>query len=331
MRLRLRWCPAMRILLVLLLCMASRPVAAAPPPELSIATFAPTGSPWSRALHAWATTIERQSHGTMRVRLIEGGEAGTEREVLRKIERGLLDGAHLAIVGLRSIATPVSILETPLLIETEHELDAARDELGPTLDEMFLAAGYHRLAWADLGNRYLFSRSRVVEPDHMRNMRLRLEPDNGFDALIAQWFATNGVPVAAADVLANLQTGMIDAVQASPAWMLVTNWFRYTARGGVRVGPSIGAVMLSDDAYARLSPAHQRIVDEASADLEAELRTLVVVEEAAALASLASRGMPFDQPSAALLDGFRAAGARGAGRLFPLGWIERVEAAIGRR
>jgi TRAP-type C4-dicarboxylate transport system substrate-binding protein len=331
MRQRLRWCPAMRILLILLLCMASRPAAAAPPPELSIAAFAPTGSPWSRALHAWATTIERQSRGTLRVRLIEGGDAGSDREVLSKLDRGLLDGAHLAIAGLRAIATPVHILETPQLIATEHELDAARDELGPTLDELFLAAGYRRLAWADLGYRYLFSRTRVVEPDHMRNVRLRLEPDNGFDGLIAQRFGTNGVPVVTADVLAGLQTAMVDAVQAAPAWMLVTSWFRYTPRGGVRIGPAIGAVMISDDAYGRLSRAHQRIVDEASAELEAELRTLVVVEEAAALASFASRGMLFDEPSAALLDGFRAAGARGAGRLFPLGWIERVEAAIGRR
>jgi TRAP-type C4-dicarboxylate transport system substrate-binding protein len=321
----------MRFLLVVLLCMASRPVVAAPPPELRIATFAPAGSPWSQALRTWASAVELRSNGSLRVRLIEGGEAGTDRDVLRAIERGQLDGAHFGLGGLSGISAPVHILEVPLLIETVDELDAVRDELGPTLDEMFLAAGYHRLAWADLGYRYLFSRHRVVEPDHMRGVRPWIDRGNGFDTIVARRFGTNGVPLAISEVMPALQTGMIDSVQAAPVWLLASQWFRYVTRGGVRVGPAIGAVMLGEHAYARLSPAHQRIVDETSADLESELRALMVLEEAAALEWLASRGFLFDQPSTALLDGFRAAGQSASGRLFPSAWLDRVEVVLGRR
>jgi TRAP-type C4-dicarboxylate transport system substrate-binding protein len=322
---------AMRLLIVLLLCLAPSSAVARPHTTLRVATFAPAGSPWSRGLRAWATAIAERSGGSVHVELVERGAAGSDRDVLRTIERGQLDGAHLTSNGLGMIAGEVYVLEVPMLLEDADQLAAARAELGPDLAAAFTAGGYRLLAWADLGERALFAPIAVTAPEDLRRVRVRVDSGSAIEAAMAHVFHLDAIALATSEVMAGLQTGLVDTVQASPLWLIASQWFRYGMRAGVRVGPAIGGVVLHERAYASLSRADRRVVEEVSMQLEDTMRELVAAEDRQATETLASWGVHVAEPSDAMREAYRRVGAYAAGRLFPAAWLERVEVALGRR
>jgi TRAP-type C4-dicarboxylate transport system substrate-binding protein len=285
----------MRLLIVLLLCLVPSSAVARPHTTLRVATFAPAGSSWWRALRAWAAAIADRSGGSVRVELVAGGTAGSDRDVVRTMELEQLDGAHLTSTGLGMIA---------------------RED------------GYRLLAWADLGERTLFAPRAVDTPDDLQRLRVRVDAGNEIEAAMLR---VDGIRLATSEVTAGLQTGMVDTVQASPRWLIASQWFRYSVRAGVRVGPAIGGVVLHERAYASLSQADRRVVEEVSVQLEDTMRELVAAEDRQATETLASWGIHVAEPSSAMREGYRRVGAYAAGRLFPAAWLERVEVALGRR
>jgi hypothetical protein len=196
------------------------------------------------------------------------------------------------------------------------------------LAALFTADGYRLLAWADLGERTLFAPRAVDTPDDLQRLRVRVDAGNEIEAAMLR---VDGIRLATSEVTAGLQTGMVDTVQASPRWLIASQWFRFGMRAGVRVGPAIGGVVLHERAYARLSRADRRVVEEVSVQLEDTMRELVAAEDRQATETLASWGIHVAEPSSAMHEGYRHVGAYAAGRLFPAAWLERVEVALGRR
>jgi TRAP-type C4-dicarboxylate transport system substrate-binding protein len=199
------------------------------------------------------------------------------------------------------------------------------------LAALFTADGYRLLAWADLGERTLFAPRAVDTPDDLQRLRVRVDAGNEIEAAMAHVLRVDGIRLATSEVTAGLQTGMVDTVQASPRWLIASQWFRFGMRAGVRVGPAIGGVVRHERAYARLSRADRRVVEEVSVQLEDTMRELVAAEDRQATETLASWGIHVAEPSEAMRDGYQRVGAYAAGRLFPAAWLERVEVALGRR
>src|SRR5437867_4585242 len=107
-----------------------------------IATLAPEGSSWMRLFHEWAQKIETDTNGHVKVKFYSGGVQGDERDVVRKIRLGQLNGAGVTGVGLSLIAPEVRVLELPFLLRTEAEIDYIRDALADDLQKKFNEKGY---------------------------------------------------------------------------------------------------------------------------------------------------------------------------------------------
>jgi hypothetical protein len=111
----------MKPLLVVLALVRSRPVAAEPQ-QLRIATLAPSGSPWTEFLERAAAEITSETDGRITFKYFTGGQQGDERDFIRKINLGQLDGAAVTSAGLAMIDP--SILDTA---EHHRDLDAPTD------------------------------------------------------------------------------------------------------------------------------------------------------------------------------------------------------------
>jgi TRAP-type C4-dicarboxylate transport system substrate-binding protein len=59
---------------------------------LRIASLAPAGSSWMKVLNAWKTTLETETEGRLKLRFYPGGSQGDERDFVRKMRVGQLDG-----------------------------------------------------------------------------------------------------------------------------------------------------------------------------------------------------------------------------------------------
>src|SRR5215470_15095901 len=98
-----------------------------------IATLAPEGSSWMQLFHAWGKTVEEHTGGKVRVKFYAGGLAGDERDAVRKMRLGQINGAAVTAVGFGLIQSDVRVLELPMLVKTYEELDYLRARLDADL------------------------------------------------------------------------------------------------------------------------------------------------------------------------------------------------------
>src|SRR5690242_19078919 len=121
-----------------------------------IATLAPEGSSWMNLFHGMGNAVEEHSAGKIKIKFYSGGVAGDERDAVRKMRLGQINGAAVTATGLGLIQSEVRVLELPMLIHNYEELDFLRDKLDVDLRKKFEETGYVLLAWADVGPVHIF-------------------------------------------------------------------------------------------------------------------------------------------------------------------------------
>jgi len=266
---------------------------------LKVATIAPEGSVWHRALATIADDWKRISSGAIEVRIYPGGVAGDDEAMVAKMRIGQLSGAALTADGMASIATEMRIFQTPMLIDDDAELDHLRARLGPELESLARAQGFEIVAWCDVGWIYLFSKAPVADPDAARRNRIQVSPgDTGWaTALTSAGYKPLVLPTT--EILTGLQSGMIDAFAVPPVVALSSQWFGVAKHMlDLKWSPMLGAVVVSEQAWQQLpadeTAALQASARRATAAAQAEVRRF----EHDAIVAMQSHGLTVHEVSA---------------------------------
>ena len=97
---------------------------------IKIATMAPEGSTWDKALRNMAAEWAVITKGEVKVKIYSGGVAGNETVMLRKIRIDQLHGAAMTNLGLLEIAPAAQVTATPMLIRNHGEYDHIMENMG---------------------------------------------------------------------------------------------------------------------------------------------------------------------------------------------------------
>lgn len=262
------------VLAAALVCLAI-PAARAEERVFKFATLAPDGSSWMKIIREWAVSVEKRIPG-VKFRFFAGGVAGDERDVVRKMRLGQLDGAAVTAVGLGLIQPQVRAFEQPFVFASTAEMDKVRGALDAEVRKMFEDKGYILVAWGDVGPVHLFTNIEIKSMDDLPKMKMWQWTD---DPIIRTYFpelGINGVNLGVPDVLPSLQTGLIDACYGSPLSTLALQWnTKVKYMTDMVVQQAIGAVVFTQAAWDKLTPAERTIVREESATLQTRLRDIV--------------------------------------------------------
>jgi TRAP-type C4-dicarboxylate transport system substrate-binding protein len=222
---------------------------------IKLGTLAPKGSPWFENLQDMAADWGAASGGRIKVRIYPGGSIGDERDMVRKMQIGQLQGAVLTAEGLSIIVPEVLALQLPMIFKTDGELDYVRDKLKPELEVMFEKRGYKILNWGDIGWVRLFSRDPVVVMDDLRKQKLFTWAG---DPELAEGYKVQGlqvVPLPVPEIFSGLQSGMIDALYAAPVAALSYQWFGLANNmTELKVLKLIGATVVTHKTWNKISP-----------------------------------------------------------------------------
>src|SRR3954469_12240457 len=243
---------------------------------LKIATLAPEGSAWMVAFHEWAKNVEEHTSGKVKVKFFAGGTAGDERDAVRKMRLGQLNGAAVTAIGLGLINSEVRVLELPMLINSYDELDFVRNKLDADLRKKFDDKGYVLLAWGDVGPVHIFSNTPIKGKADLAQLKLWACVD---DALVRELFhqlGVNGVPLGVPDVLPSLQTGLINACYGSPLSTLALQWYtKVKFMTSMHITQAIGATVITKKEFDKMTPDLQKTLLADSKEFETKvLKTL---------------------------------------------------------
>jgi TRAP-type transport system periplasmic protein len=247
--------PRRLFVLLALVCTA----ASTPTVELKIATLAPRNSAWAKAMDDGAREADTKTSGRVKLRYFYGGQQGDERDMVRKLASGQLDGAVLTAVGLGILVPEVRVLELPTLFTSVAELDYVRDALTARFEKLFDAKGYVLVSWGDVGWIYTFSTQRYDTLAKMKQAKAWVWTDDPLTRAMQQRLGINGVPMALPQVLSALQTGAIDTCYGSPLAAIALQWYtkiKYAADAPLSY--AVGGFILRKDVFQKLSAEDQK-------------------------------------------------------------------------
>lgn len=281
----------MRTLLLLAAVAAAAP-ARAQTVTIKLGTLAPSGSSWHEALKEMAQRWEEASGGKVRLRVYAGGAQGNEGDMIRKLGIGQLQAAAISNVGMHDIVPEPQAFSSPLLFQTEKEMECAFGRVKGRIEAALEKRGVVALQWGRVGTASFFCNAPFRTPAEMAHAKVfAWEGDPG---MVKAWREAGFQPVvlSATDLVTGFTTGMIDCVSNVPLYMLASRAFE-RARYMIDLPLAFltSATVVRKEAWERipadLRPRLLEIARDVGARLDADARRL----EADAVRAMRARGL----------------------------------------
>lgn len=243
---------------------------------LRIASLAPAGSSWMKVLNAWNKTLQEKTDGKLKMRFYPGGSQGDERDFVRKMRVGQLDGGVVTMTGMSLLVPAMNVLVLPGFLHTYEKLDRVRLKMADQFAAMFEKEGFKLVGWGDAGKTRLFSLKPIKSPDEIKAMRPWVWKDDPIFVEFYQVIGASAVRLGVPEVYPALQTRMVDVISSSALTAVALQWYtrvKYmTAHNSAIIA---GGTMMRKDKFDELPPDLQEVF-QSTADRAHELLNKVI-------------------------------------------------------
>ena len=283
--------------------------------NLLLATVAPKGSAWHLILEKMTAAIGRETGGEVRIRIIAGGSAGDESDMIRKMRIGQVHLAALSNAGLAELDSSAWTLSIPMIFRDYAEWDHVREAVNPTIGETLREHGFRTLAWGDVGWLYFFAKEPVHTLEELQDLRLAGSATDPTAVDLLRWAGFDPVPINTVEMVSGFQTGLIEAA-ALPIILAEASQLYRSAEymNSLKWAPLQAALIVHDRGWEQLDPSQREIVGRLSAVAGEEFRQTNREQEQRSLAAMTARGLQVIEASPA----FEAAWAEAAEKAYPL-------------
>jgi TRAP-type C4-dicarboxylate transport system substrate-binding protein len=270
--------------------------------ELRIATLAPSGSPWMEVLSKGQVDVNKQTAGRVTIKYYEGGQQGDERDFVRKIGLGQLDGAAITSVGLAMIDESIRVLELPRMFATVEEVDYVADKMWPYFQKKFEKKGYRLNDRGEVGWVYVLTKNKVDSVATLKNQKLWLWGNDQVFTALYKTLGLNGIPLGVPDVDPALTSGKVDACYTSPVAAVALQWYsKVKFMTSQPLSFAIGATVISSKAFAKLSAEDQKAFETIGFATQKKLRKVIRKANDDAKTTMTRKGVTVVETPAAMV------------------------------
>jgi TRAP-type C4-dicarboxylate transport system substrate-binding protein len=279
--------------------------AAADNVELRFATLAPPGSPWMVVLEKAAAEIKEKTAGRVTLKYFAGGSQGDERDFVRKINAGQLDGAAVTSIGLSLIEESIRVLEVPMMFRSVEEVDYVADKMWPYFQAKFEKKGFKLNDRGEVGWIYFLSKNKIETLADLKGQKVWQWGDDKLVGAMFKKLSLNGVPLGVPEVDASLTSGRITAAYGSPVAAVALQWYtKIKFMTSMPMSYAIGATVVSQAAIKKLSPEDLRTVEEITKSYAKKLRKEIRKDNEEAKTTMIRKGVQVVQTPVTTVDEF---------------------------
>jgi len=261
----------------------------------------PKGHPLEQGATKYSELVAAKSGGKIKVNVFPGGTLGGDAANVSALQGGTIEFVMLNSGILASQVKDFEVYDFPFMFASPKEADAVVDgPFGQKMHAKLADKGIVGLAYTELGFRNITnSKKPIAAVDDIAGLKLRVIPN----AINVDWvkaLGANPTPLAFPEVYAALEQKAIDG-QENPLSVILANKFaevqKYLALTNHQYNPQ--SLIFSKKVWDTLSPAEQKILQDAA--LEASKYQRQVNREAAAgqLDALKKAGMQVSEFSPA--------------------------------
>src|SRR4051812_36054329 len=273
--------------------------------EIRLATLAPSGSPWMEVLNKAQGEIATKTNSRVTLKYYEGGQQGDERDFVRKIKLGQLDGAAVTSIGLAMIDESIRVLELPMLFESPEEVDYVADKMWPYFQKKFEKKGFKLNDRGEVGWIYFLSKSKVESLADLKGQKLWMWGDDQLVGAMFKKLGLNGVPLGVPEVDAGLTSGKITACYGSPVAAVALQWYsKVKYMTSMPMSFAIGATVVKIDSLKKMSAEDQKAVEEIGKASAKKLRKVIRKANEDAKTTMTHKGITVVQTPVAMVSDF---------------------------
>ena len=251
-----------RILLVVALLAAgffAAPEAEARKQRVRLTTLAPKDSSFHKSLLRMQQDWKKATDGHVDLMVFPGGVQGGETAMIDRMRVNQTQAALISGVGLSEIDPGVAGLQQiPMMFRDYEELAYVMGKLGPKLEERLRAKGFVVLTWIDTGWVRIFSKDLIRSPQDMKRGKLFTWTGDTRQTDLLKNMGFRPVPIDSTEIPSSLQTGLVDIVPLPPFYALALQTYKPAPHMlQIKYTPLVGALVISEQVWKEIDPAHQ--------------------------------------------------------------------------
>ena len=283
---------------------------------IKLATLAPEGSSWMKTFKTLNTEVMKKTENRVQFRIYAGGVMGDEKDMLRRMKIGQIQGAALTTGSLASVFKEVDILQVPFLFQKYEEADAILKKMDVFFRKGFEENGYIFLSWSEGGFIYLMSTVPIASVADLKKAKVWIWEESPMPKAIFDEAGVKAIPLSAPDVLVGLQTGLVDVVYAPPTVAISLQWFTKTKYfTDVPLSYLTGGIVVKKEIFKGLSPSDQNVIMEMFQNQFEQLKTVTRNENQEAIKVMTKQGVKVIVPSKDQVDELKRLSAKAMGKI----------------
>ncbi len=257
----------------------------------------PEGYPNTIALEQFVADVNEKTEGRVTATLFNNGVLGSQPDAIEQVRAGALDFANFNMGPMGPIIPETNVLSLPFLFTGTDQMFKALDgEVGQAFSDAMQEKGLVALAWYDSGARSFYNTKKpIVTPADLEGMKIRVMNNDLYVDMIAA-LGGNATPMAFAEVLQSLKTGVIDGAENN--WPSFESTSHFEEAGFYSLSEHLiipECVCISTAAWEALSPEDQEIVRQAAIDSAVLQRELWAERSAASRAKVEEAGVQINE------------------------------------
>ena len=240
---------------------------------IKVGVLAPEGTGWAKNIKKMTTEIKEATKGNVDLKVYYGGSQGDEQDVLRKIRIGQLQGGIFTGRTLGEINGDVRVIELPFNFNyNEDKALKTLQAMAPFFNKKFEQNKFKNLGTFGIGQVYFVTQKKVQDLNAIKSLKIWTWDGDPIVTTLFDSMNLIGVPLALPDVLASLSTGVIEAAYAPPIGIIALQWnTKVKFMVDFPISYSVGAFVITTQAWSKISPADQQIVKTISTRYETEI------------------------------------------------------------
>ena len=226
--------------------------------EIKIGSIAPELSPWDKTLRKLNREWIKITQGKVRIKIFSGEIFGNEKDMIKGMEEGRLNGTALSNIGLCHLYKDAFVLNIPFLFRSDDEFEYIFKKMRPGFEKGIEAKGYKVILWSFNGWLNYFSKKPIFYPEDLKAHTMGMIAENPELEKAWQDAGYNVVWTDFKDLGTALQSGMVDAFYLPPIIAALGQYFNHASNmSSLKIVPLIGVFVLSEKTWETIPEKHK--------------------------------------------------------------------------
>lgn len=249
--------------------------------------------PYHVGMEKFAELVDAKTNGQVKVEVFHSAQLGNERELVEALQMGTTDICLISTAPMAGFSKDFLVYDLPYLFTTTEQAYAVLDgPVGQASMEGIKKASLIGLAFWENGFRNITnSKLEIVKPADLKGLKIRTM-ENKIHMATFRALGADPTPIASGEVFTALQQKTVDG-QENPLTGIYTSKY-YEVQKYLSITEhfySPAPLLIGAESWEKLSPEHQKAIQEAADEAKVFQRELNQREVAQAQKELEAKGM----------------------------------------